>query len=93
MKVTLESDSKPEDVQRVRDGLDRYNTEKVGAHHYQALNIFIRDENDEIIGGLLGGTYWNWCHVDILWLDQSIRRDGYGSQLLQMAVSPFFWIR
>jgi GNAT superfamily N-acetyltransferase len=85
MNVTLESESKTEDVQRVRDGLDSYNVGKVGVHEYQALNIFIRNDDDQIVGGLLGGTYWNWCHVDILWLDESIRRDGYGSKLLQMA--------
>lgn len=85
MKVTVESDSKPEDVQRVRDGLESYNREKVGVHVYQPRTIFIRDDHDQIVGGLLGGTYWNWCHVDILWLDQRIRHDGYGSRLLQMA--------
>lgn len=85
MKIQLESDSNPEDVQRVRDGLESYNREKVEFHAYQHLNIFVRNEENQIIGGLLGGTFWNWCHVDILWLDESIRHGGYGSQLLQMA--------
>jgi GNAT superfamily N-acetyltransferase len=85
MNVTLESDSKPEDVQRVHDGLASYNTEKVGVHEFQALNIFIRDDDDQIVGGLLGETFWNWCNVDTLWLEESIRREGYGSKLLQMA--------
>ena len=38
-----------------------------------------------MIGGLLGGTYWGWLHVDILWLDDSLRRQGYGSKLLAKA--------
>jgi hypothetical protein len=85
MKIQLESDLQPDDVQWIRDGLESYNREKVDFHPYQPLNIFIRNEENQIIGGLLDGTFWNWCHIDILWLDESIRHGGCGSQLLRMA--------
>jgi GNAT superfamily N-acetyltransferase len=37
------------------------------------------------VGGLLGGTYWGWLQVDMLWLDDSVQRTGYGSRMLAMA--------
>ena len=38
-----------------------------------------------MIGGILGGTYWGWMYVDILWVHESHRKQGIGSKLLQAA--------
>ena len=49
------------------------------------LNIFIRDEAGQIWGGLTARTYWGWLSVDDLWLDETIRGQGYGRKLLTIA--------
>ena len=36
-----------------------------------------------MIAGILGGTYWGWCHIDILWVDEKYRKTGIGSKLLK----------
>lgn len=50
--------------------------------HYEQINLILKDEDGQIRGGILGYWTWNWVHVDILWIDESMRGLGYGSQLL-----------
>ncbi len=85
LTMKIEASPDKEDVQAIYKGLDAYNMQFAGAINYQPLVIFIRDEGGKIIGGLNGETYWGWLHVDGLWVDESVRSQGYGSQLLEMA--------
>jgi GNAT superfamily N-acetyltransferase len=36
-------------------------------------------------GGLIGETYWNWLHIELLWLEEGLRGRGYGQRLVIMA--------
>ena len=74
-----------EETKKVYDELIRFNTEKVGADGHTPLNIVEYDEGGNIIGGILGGTYWGWLYVDILWVQENHRRSGIGSKLLAEA--------
>ena len=49
------------------------------------MNIVEYDENNSIIAGILGGTYWGWLHIDILWVAEKYRMQGIGSKLLKAA--------
>jgi GNAT superfamily N-acetyltransferase len=49
------------------------------------LDILIRNEAGEILGGLISSTYWGWLEVNILWVAEGLRRLGYGRTLLRMA--------
>jgi GNAT superfamily N-acetyltransferase len=51
-------------------------------HH---INVYLRDEQDELIGGILCETHWDSLQIDILWVDASLRGQGAGSQLLERA--------
>jgi ribosomal protein S18 acetylase RimI-like enzyme len=43
------------------------------------------DANGNVIGGILGGTYWGWLYVDILWVHEHHRGKGIGTKLLSEA--------
>ena len=49
------------------------------------MNIVEYDESGNVIAGILGGTYWGWLHIDILWVDENHRNAGLGSKLLHAA--------
>jgi GNAT superfamily N-acetyltransferase len=85
MNIELAENPTPEDIKRVHDSLELFSQMHTAPSAYQPLVVFVRNDNDDIIGGLTGGTYWQWCHVDILWLDERLRGQGIGSKLLQMA--------
>ena len=75
------------EIKYIRQALDQFNRERVGADGHTPLNIVEYDADGQIVGGILGGTYWGWMYVDILWIDENHRRKGIGSKLLQKAES------
>ena len=84
-KIVLEENGSPEDVRSVQEGLGRYNRAIVGPENYSPLHIFLRDEQGQVVGGLLGAIYWGWCTVEYLWVSEELRGQGYGKTLLEMA--------
>lgn len=83
--LTLEEAPDAQDVHFVRERLNAYNFAIVGEDDHKPLAIFVRDSDNAIVAGLLGGTYWGWLHVDILWIKDGLRRQGYGKALLAAA--------
>ena len=81
----MERNPTEQEIQYVRDALMRFNDERVGADGHTPLTFVEHDADGNVIGGLLGGTYWGWMYVDILWVDEKYRRKGIGSQLLSEA--------
>ena len=71
--------------QAVEDGLGLYNVAVTGFADYYPVAIFLKDENGEILGGVLGHILGKWLRVAILWLAEPVRRHGYCSQLLLAA--------
>jgi GNAT superfamily N-acetyltransferase len=75
----------PEEVARIRAGLSAYNRQQAADDAFEPLILFVRDAHGTVVGGLLGGTIWHWLYVDILWLSDALRGQGYGSRLLAEA--------
>jgi ribosomal protein S18 acetylase RimI-like enzyme len=74
------------DVRTVRDGLLAFNMEHVGRNPQSAsVNLFLRNQSGQVIGGLLGGWRWGWLYIDKLWVQDSYRQRGGGSRLLKTA--------
>lgn len=73
------------EIDFVNATLQKFNDEKVGPDNHELLNIVEYDAVGNIIAGILGGTYWGWMHIDILWVDEKHRKQGLGSRLLNAA--------
>ena len=54
---------------------------------HQALNIYLRDADGNLIGALLGGTYWGTLHVHWLWIEEAARNRGYAREMLNHALA------
>ena len=63
-------------------GLSKYNIEQVGDNKFQRLCYALQTPDNEIVGGVLGEVYWGWLHVDLLWVQEELRGQGYGHRLL-----------
>ncbi len=81
----MNSNPTNEEINFVNRALEEFNNEAVGPDNHQLLNIVEYDESKRIIAGILGGTYWGWMHIDILWVDEKCRKTGIGSKLLKAA--------
>ncbi|PLT30332.1 GNAT family N-acetyltransferase [Peribacillus deserti] len=51
-------------------------------HPIQQINFILRDDKENILGGITGTIFWYHLHIDFLWVDASIRGRGYGNKLL-----------
>ena len=63
----------------------KFNSRCAGEGNFKALTIFLRDADENLVGGLLGATYWQWLYIDIFWIHESCRGEGYGDTLLAAA--------
>lgn len=73
------------EIEFVTQQILNFNSNRAGEGNYKPLVIFLRDSDNCIVGGLTGETYWQWLHVDVLWVDESWRGQGYGEGLLNVA--------
>jgi GNAT superfamily N-acetyltransferase len=49
------------------------------------LSIFVRDDKQQLVGGLVANTYWNWLEIDCFWVADILRGQGLGERMLRMA--------
>jgi len=59
----------------------------LGPYAQQPLAVLLRAGGTALVGGLVGGTAWQWLSVKLLWVDPRHRRAGHGQRLLAAAES------
>jgi len=84
-KITIEEQPKDDERRKVFEGLHRYNAAQTNDADCLSLTIFLRDVEDNVIGGLMGETFWGWLYVEFMWIEDSFRGRGYGKELLAAA--------
>ena len=84
-RLTLETSPEPAEEQVVLDGLRAFNVSVIGDPKIQPVDVFARDEQGRVIGGLVGQIKWRWLYVSKLWLPDSLRGSGTGTKLMRTA--------
>ncbi|MGM0835149.1 MAG: GNAT family N-acetyltransferase [Bacillota bacterium] len=88
MKLQITRESNDTKKRHVNKMLYEYNLQHFPEDlrgKYQEINLYLMDEDDNVRGGLLGEVCWNWLEIHILMIDEDLRKDGYGSKLMQEA--------
>jgi len=75
----------PDETAQLRAGLMAYNESRVGPAEVQRFAVYLRDSQNTIRGGLVGFLAWKWLSVELLWVDETLRGQGYGSSILAQA--------
>jgi GNAT superfamily N-acetyltransferase len=75
----------PELNDRLTEGLTAFNTAATGAGDHGALSVKVTDETGELVGGLTAWTWGGLCGIEMLWVREGSRRDGWGSRILRAA--------
>lgn len=66
-------------------GITEYNTQQAGDDGGKNLCFVLRSPDQEIVGGVIGATYWNWLYINLMWIKEEFRGRGFGHQLLTLA--------
>ena len=51
----------------------------------QPFSVFIKDEQQKVWGGISGTTFYGSLYIDSLWIETSLRRQGWGKRLVHEA--------
>ena len=86
MKNYLIEESTREECGLVDKGIVEYNLSKVPFTQepsFLSINRVIKGPNGDVLAGINSKLYcWNCLYVDVLWVKEEFRKDGYGSALL-----------
>jgi GNAT superfamily N-acetyltransferase len=66
-------------------GISDFNTRQAGDDHGKNLCYVLKSPEGEILGGVIGATHWDWLYVNLMWLREDLRGQGYGKELLKLA--------
>jgi ribosomal protein S18 acetylase RimI-like enzyme len=66
-------------------GITDYNSQQAGDDEGKNLCFVLRSPDQEIVGGVIGATYWNWLYINLMWIKEEFRGRGFGHQLLTLA--------
>lgn len=83
MRITEVSEPEENDFEVLKNGLNGFNELYTGPLLKEKVSSFVKDENNQIVGGILGEINWGWLYIQGLWVSESVRSKGLGSKLLQ----------
>ena len=83
--VTLETSPSAAEEQVVLDGLRAFNVAVIGDPMQQPVDVFVRDADGRVLGGLVGHIKWRWLYVAKLWLPDSLRGRDLGTTIMRRA--------
>ena len=86
--LTISPEVTADDRQVVCQNLYGYNVEKTDHLLQQPginVNLVLKDESGQVWGGILCDTFLYCLYIDVLWLHESLRGQGYGKALIQEA--------
>ena len=85
LKLSIERKPHPRDVQVLTDELASYAQSKGLSPDGQDLAVFLRDHLSKVVGGVFGTTYWGLLWLQMVWVEESLREQGYGTELMRAA--------
>ena len=88
-QLTLELDEhpRPEDFRFILDAVRGFNRAQTRNDPPRQIACFLRNEHRQILGGVQGSLWGRSMHIDALWVDETQRGRGLGSQLMKAVES------
>jgi len=83
--LPVTDDPSPEDFRTIREGLAAHTRVSEVSADGKRLTVFMRDDDDKVVGGLISATYWGWLDIQMIWVTDDLRDQGFGRELLQLA--------
>ena len=62
-----------------------YNQSKREPSKSEPLNIYVEDQQGNLIAGMVAETFGNWLEIEYLYVQENLRGQGIGSNILNRA--------
>jgi GNAT superfamily N-acetyltransferase len=85
IRLSSEANGAAADAAAIEDHINNYNVVMTGDNDYHPVRIFLRDEHDQLRGGITADVWGGWLDIKFLWIEESLRGQDYGGQLLAAA--------
>lgn len=86
MKIDIVESASQDDRQLVERALIDHATDAgIEQRNYRPLSVFLRDDGNSTVGGIIGATVWGWLEIKLLWVSAEHRDQGFGTKLVRAA--------
>jgi len=75
----------PESRNAIIRGLLEFNVSRLGDLEPTSLDIYVRDGDGKVVGGLVGDVGLGWLSIHALWVAEELRGSGLGTDILKAA--------
>jgi GNAT superfamily N-acetyltransferase len=72
----------PLHLQIIREDLEGHHAADSPPMDWLPLAVMMRNENQEIIAGVIGGSYWGWLYISRVWVKDREQRKIHSLRLL-----------
>jgi GNAT superfamily N-acetyltransferase len=83
--IIFDPDADADQREIVQAIVSNYNVALTGHTEWFPVAFFLKDENGEVLGGLLGDIWAAWLHVKTLAVVAPARGHGFGKELMKRA--------
>jgi len=85
LRIERSIDPSSSEIERVRSGLASYNRLHIPDKGYAPIVLSLFDDANTFCGGLTAYVSYGWLFVDLLWVAEQNRSQGWGRALLLAA--------
>ena len=83
MRVIIDTDPKPADIEFLERGLIDFNLDATGITDGEFLSILLKDAEDRLRGGAYGWVWGSCCYIRYLYIAEDLRGHGHGTQIME----------
>jgi GNAT superfamily N-acetyltransferase len=66
-------------------GIHNFNIQQAGEGHGKLLCFILYSPDEEVVGGMIGETHWDWFYINLMFVKEDLRGRGFGHRLLELA--------
>lgn len=83
-KIIVDHTPSMSDNAVVREGIISFNANILGERE-KAFSVFLKNDLGKVLGGIQAFVGSESVYIDILWIEENLRKQGYGTKLLDAA--------
>lgn len=85
LKIEVTQEAQPETRALIARRLQEFNAPYLGNDPFGTLDVYVRNSDGQVVGGLVGEFAFGWFSIHVLWIAENLRGSGLGATILQAA--------